>query len=67
MESVETAELRVGPFYTRSCGQVMHVSVGLQLGSPDIGLHKNLVVGPGARLVASGNRLRAFINRQSKG
>ena len=45
----------------------MHVIVGLRLGIPDIGPHKNLVVGPGARLVVSGNRIRVLINRSSKG
>ena len=49
------------------CGQVVHVSVGLRLGSPVIGSHKNLMVGPGARLEVLGNRLRVLIDRSSKG
>lgn len=45
----------------------MHVSVELQLGSPNIGSHKNVVVGLSARLVVSGNRIRVLINQSSKG
>ena len=60
-------ELRVGPYDTESCCRAVQVSVGLRLASPVIGSHKNLVVGPGARLEFSGNRLRVFINRLSKG
>ena len=45
----------------------MRVSIGLQLGIPDIRSHKNLVVGPGARLVVLGNWLSVFINQSSKG
>ena len=64
---VVTAKLRVGPCDAGFCGRVVHVSVGLRLGSPVIGSHKNLVVGPGARLEVSGTRLRVFINRSTKG
>ena len=67
MEPVETAELRIGPCDAGFCGRVVHVSVGLRLGSPFIRSHKNLVVGPGARLEVSGNRLMVFIDRSSKG
>ena len=65
IESVEIVELRVSPCDKGSCGRVAYVSVGLRLGSPDIGSHKNLVVGPGARPEVSGNRLRVFTNRSS--
>ena len=50
LESLGIVEIRVGSCDIGSCDRVVHISVGLRLGSHVIGPHKNLVVGSGARM-----------------